>query len=224
MTVDRLINILAAITLIEMMVTIGLGVTLSDVMRVARSWSLVARAVADHLGRKSPDPAGSDHRPRYDHRRIDQRHDLRIDAKGFGEARLGQDLARWPVFATWGTIATQMPHAIARAADVCDITPRTARALVRDWLAAGRATWMPVFGGSMEPSLREGSRILVVATHPAGPKKPRVGVERNGIVYELFLTTLPQGAFTAADVVALYLHRGAFENALSDEDIEHFDH
>jgi BASS family bile acid:Na+ symporter len=45
MTVDRLINILAAITLIEMMVTIGLGVTFSDVLRVARSWSLVARAV-----------------------------------------------------------------------------------------------------------------------------------------------------------------------------------
>jgi hypothetical protein len=61
---------------------------------------------------------------------------------------------------------------------------------------------------------------VVVATHPAGPKKHRVGVERDGIVYELFLTTLPQGAFTAADVVALYLHRGAFENALCDEDIE----
>jgi BASS family bile acid:Na+ symporter len=45
MTVDRLINILAAITLIEMMVTIGLGVTLSDVLRVGRSRSLVARAV-----------------------------------------------------------------------------------------------------------------------------------------------------------------------------------
>jgi hypothetical protein len=61
---------------------------------------------------------------------------------------------------------------------------------------------------------------VVVATHPAGPGKPRVGVERDGIVYELFLTKLPQGAFTAADVVALYLHRGAFENALSDEDCE----
>ena len=45
MTVDRLINILAAITLIEMMVTIGLGSTLSDVMRVGRSWGLVLRAV-----------------------------------------------------------------------------------------------------------------------------------------------------------------------------------
>ncbi len=61
---------------------------------------------------------------------------------------------------------------------------------------------------------------VVVATHPAGPKKHRVGVERDGIVYELFLTMLPQGAFTAADVVALYLHRGAFENALCDEDTE----
>jgi hypothetical protein len=40
------------------------------------------------------------------------------------------------------------------------------------------------------------------------------------VVYELFLTKLPQGAFTAADVVALYLHRGAFENALADEDQE----
>ncbi|SRR6266516_206842 len=61
---------------------------------------------------------------------------------------------------------------------------------------------------------------VVVATHPAGPRKHRVGIERDGVVYELFLTALPQGAFTAADVVALYLHRGAFENALSDEDSE----
>jgi hypothetical protein len=44
---------------------------------------------------------------------------------------------------------------------------------------------------------------VVVATHPAGPRKHRVGVERDGMVYELFLTMLPQGAFTAADVVAL---------------------
>ena len=45
MTVDRLINILAAITLIEMMVTIGLGVIWSDVLRVASNWSLAARAM-----------------------------------------------------------------------------------------------------------------------------------------------------------------------------------
>jgi hypothetical protein len=61
---------------------------------------------------------------------------------------------------------------------------------------------------------------VVVATHAAGEKKSRVGSTRQGVVYELFFTNLPQGAFTAADVVALYLHRGAFENALSDEDAE----
>jgi hypothetical protein len=61
---------------------------------------------------------------------------------------------------------------------------------------------------------------VVIATHPASAAKSRVGVEREGVVYELFLTRLPQGAFTATDVVALYLHRGAFENALADEDQE----
>jgi hypothetical protein len=61
-----------------------------------------------------------------------------------------------------------------------------------------------------------------VATHPA-PKKPKkrhIGHTRDGLVYELFLTNLPQEAFTAADIVALYLHRGAFECALADEDDE----
>jgi hypothetical protein len=61
---------------------------------------------------------------------------------------------------------------------------------------------------------------VVVATHPASKKKSSVGVTRTGVVYELFFTTLPQQAFTAADVVELYLHRGAFEPALFDEDRE----
>jgi hypothetical protein len=61
---------------------------------------------------------------------------------------------------------------------------------------------------------------VVVATHPEGSKKSPVGVTRAGIVYELFFTNLPQHAFTACDVVELYLHRGAFEPALSDEDRE----
>jgi len=61
---------------------------------------------------------------------------------------------------------------------------------------------------------------VVVATHPAGKKKSPVGVTRAGIVYELFFTNLPQHAFTACDVVELYLHRGAFEPTLSDEDRE----
>jgi hypothetical protein len=44
---------------------------------------------------------------------------------------------------------------------------------------------------------------ISVATHPAGEQKSRVGSTRAGGVYELFLTALPQDAFTAADVVAL---------------------
>ena len=61
---------------------------------------------------------------------------------------------------------------------------------------------------------------VVVATHPAGKKKSPAGVTRDGVVYELFFTALPQQGFTACDVVELYLHRGAFEPALADEDAE----
>ncbi len=61
---------------------------------------------------------------------------------------------------------------------------------------------------------------VIVATHPAGKKKSPVGVTRAEVVYELFFTNLPQYAFTACDVVELYLHRGAFEPILSDEDKE----
>lgn len=61
---------------------------------------------------------------------------------------------------------------------------------------------------------------VVVATHPEGSKKSPIGITRKGIAYELFFTNLPQHAFTACDVVELYLHRGAFEPILSDEDKE----
>jgi hypothetical protein len=61
---------------------------------------------------------------------------------------------------------------------------------------------------------------VVVATHPAGKKKSPIGVTRNSVVYELFFTNLPQQAFTTRDVVEVYLHRGAFEPMLSDEDQE----
>ena len=38
---------------------------------------------------------------------------------------------------------------------------------------------------------------IIVATHPAGATKSRVGVTRAGVVSELFLTDLPQSAFAA---------------------------
>jgi hypothetical protein len=61
---------------------------------------------------------------------------------------------------------------------------------------------------------------LVVATHALTCSSPKVGVERDGTVYELFVSTLPRPAFTASDVLDLYLHRGSFETVLADEDDE----
>lgn len=61
---------------------------------------------------------------------------------------------------------------------------------------------------------------VVVATHPTSTQSAPVGEIRDQVVYELFFTALPVGAFTAPDVVNPYLHRGAFETVLSDEDQE----
>lgn len=61
---------------------------------------------------------------------------------------------------------------------------------------------------------------VIVARHPASTQAAPIGTTRGDDVYELFFTALPVGAFSAADVVGLYLHRGAFETVLSDEDQE----
>ena len=61
---------------------------------------------------------------------------------------------------------------------------------------------------------------LVVATHAVTSSPPPVGIERDGMVYELFVSTFPRCAFTSSDVLDLYLHRGSFETILADEDVE----
>ncbi len=61
---------------------------------------------------------------------------------------------------------------------------------------------------------------VIIATHPATTTPSPIGVTRQEVVYELFFTALPPGAFAPADVMALYLHRGAFETVLADEDRE----
>lgn len=66
-----------------------------------------------------------------------------------------------------------------------------------------------------------GPRVrLLVATHPATSMPHKIGKKREGIIYELFLTRLPTPAFSAKDVLDLYLHRGSFETVLADEDQE----
>jgi hypothetical protein len=61
---------------------------------------------------------------------------------------------------------------------------------------------------------------MLLAAHPAKASSPSIGTLRNGIVYEQFFTTVPPTAFTPADVLDLYLHRGSFETVLADEDAE----
>lgn len=60
---------------------------------------------------------------------------------------------------------------------------------------------------------------VVVAAHPATTKSS-VGKTRDGMVYELFFTSLPQNGFLAADVLDVYFGRGGFESVLADEDRE----
>ena len=71
--------------------------------------------------------------------------------------------------------------------------------------------------------LREpgGPRVrLIVATHPETPVSHKIGKKRDSVIYELFVTRLPVPAFSAKDVLDLYLHRGSFETVLADEDGE----
>src|SRR6266849_8928611 len=61
---------------------------------------------------------------------------------------------------------------------------------------------------------------LIVASHPAASTPPAIGKKRDNMVYELFVTRLAAPAFSAKDVLDLYLHRGSFETVLADEDRE----
>src|SRR5215469_13934874 len=61
---------------------------------------------------------------------------------------------------------------------------------------------------------------LVIATHPATDDPPTVGQQRDGVGYELFVSTILAQALTANDLLDLYLHRGSFEPVLADEDWE----
>lgn len=44
MTIDKITNLLVTITLIEMMITIGMGVAISELIKVAANWRLVIKA------------------------------------------------------------------------------------------------------------------------------------------------------------------------------------
>lgn len=82
-------------------------------------------------------------------------------------------------------------------------------------------TTRTLFDCSSVPLSPAGPQVrLIVATHPATSDPPAVGEQRAETVYELFVSTLPSPAFSAKDVLDLYLHRGSFETVLADEDDE----
>ncbi len=64
-------------------------------------------------------------------------------------------------------------------------------------------------------------RVIVTRrVAPADPEEVSVGKLVGAYVYELFLTSHPAARLTATDIVELYHQRGAFEQVLSDEDVE----
>jgi len=71
------------------------------------------------------------------------------------------------------------------------------------------------------PLTAGGARVrLIVASHPSASTPHKIGKKRDGLIYELFVTRLAAPAFSAKDVLDLYLHRGSFETVLADEDVE----
>ncbi len=61
---------------------------------------------------------------------------------------------------------------------------------------------------------------MLLAVRQVAGSSPSIGTLRNGTVYEQFFTTVPPHAFTPADVLDLYLHRGSFETVRASEDQE----
>jgi len=61
---------------------------------------------------------------------------------------------------------------------------------------------------------------MLLAARMASASSPAIGTVHNGTVSEQFFPTVPPNAFSPADVLDLYLHRGSFETVLADEDQE----
>ncbi len=136
---------------------------------------------------------------------------LRLDGQ-YGTGAVLSDLAGF-AFVTRGKDYTVLDHPLVQAR--LHLPPDQSQQRPESQVVRSLYDCPAVPVGSEGVSCR-----VVVATHPASNKKSPVGVTRSGVVYELFFTNLPQRAFTASDVVEVYLHRGAFEPQLADEDQE----
>jgi hypothetical protein len=136
---------------------------------------------------------------------------LRLDGQ-YGTGAVLSDLAGF-AFVTRGKDYTVLDHPLVQAR--LHLPPDQSQQRPESQVVRSLYDCPEVPVGSQGVSCR-----VVVATHPESLKKSPVGVTRSGVVYELFFTNLPQRAFSASDVVEVYLHRGAFEPQLADEDQE----
>jgi hypothetical protein len=63
------------------------------------------------------------------------------------------------------------------------------------------------------------TRVVITRSPlPPGQTRPAVGHLHEGFVYEMFVTDLPVEAFSAAEIVSLYLGRALLENMFAAED------
>jgi hypothetical protein len=86
--------------------------------------------------------------------------------------------------------------------------------VTREVFDAPQVPWSSLKGGSRTVRL-----VITRTTFPAD-REHRVGHRVGNVVFELFATDRPPSSLHAADVVALYLHRGQFEAALAQEERE----
>ncbi len=138
---------------------------------------------------------------------------LRLDGMSGNAAVLTQVLDT-----TLGMIGRSRDYALLDLAEVQAVLARPpVEVCTHPESGAARA----LYDGSPIPLTAGGPLVrLIVASHPATSPSPAIGKKRDGMVYELFGTRLAAPAFSAKDVLDLYLHRGSFETVLADEDRE----
>lgn len=138
---------------------------------------------------------------------------LRLDG-GYGDSAVLSDVLAMGV----GLIARSRDYALLGRPEVLAVLSRPPAA--QD-LHAESGMSRDLYDCPSLRLLRKGPAVrVVIATHPATADPPKVGQQRNGLVYELFISTVQTPAMTAPDLLDLYRHRGSFETVLADEDQE----
>jgi hypothetical protein len=113
-----------------------------------------------------------------------------------------------------GVIARGRDYALL---DLPEVKQRLAQGPDQESTHAESGAYRALYDCPAIPLSPTGPRVrLIVATHPASSTPPSIGVQREGLVYELFVSMLPAKAFSPKDVLDLYLQRGSFETVLAD--------